>query len=87
MRENCVVVLRCYLLQQNCSYAFNPLLVVCENGPRMTKEKDHKPEREEESEEEVRDLPPKKDVKGGNSKEKGRDTGRTGEVDFMRGFD
>ena len=36
----------------------------------MTKEKDHKPEKEKESEQEVRDLPPKKDVKGGNSKEK-----------------
>ena len=57
------------------------------NSTRMTKEKDHKPEREEESEQEVRDLPPKKDVKGGNSKEKGRNSERTGEVDFMRNYD
>ncbi len=53
----------------------------------MTKEKDHKPEKEKESEQEVRDLPPKKDVKGGNSKEKVRSSTRTGEVDFMRDYD
>jgi hypothetical protein len=53
-------------------------------GLEMTEKEDHKPEREKESEQEVRDLPPKKDVKGGNSKEKGRNSGRTGEVDFMQ---
>jgi hypothetical protein len=57
----------------------------------MTKEKDHKPENEKEkgkeSEHEVRDLPPKKDLKGGSSKEKGRSSGRTGEVDFMQDYD
>lgn len=53
----------------------------------MTKGKDHKPEEEKESEQKIRDLPPKKDVKAGNSKEKGCSSGRTGEVDFMRDYD
>jgi hypothetical protein len=53
----------------------------------MTKEKDHKPEKEKKSEQEIRDLPPKKDVKGGSSKEKEHSSGRTGEVDFMRDYD
>ncbi len=66
---------------------------MCYNGRRAThlslmiKGKDHKPESEEESEQEVRDLPPKKDVKGGNSKEQAGSSGRTGEVDFMRDYD
>jgi hypothetical protein len=50
-------------------------------------EQDQESEKGKESEQDVPDLPPKKDVKGGNSKEKGRSSGRTGEVDFMRGFD
>lgn len=58
-----------------------------ENGIGMTREKDHKPEKEKESEPDVRDLPPKKDVKGGSSKEKGTNSNRTGEVDFMRNYD
>ena len=54
----------------------------------QTKEnKDRKPEEGKESEQEVRDLPPKKDVKGGSSKEKGHSSGRTGEVDFMPKYD
>ena len=53
----------------------------------MTEEKDHKPEKKKEPEQEVRDLPPKKDVKGGNSKEKEHSSTRTGEVDFMRDYD
>jgi hypothetical protein len=53
----------------------------------MTKQENHKPEKQRESEQEVRDLPPKKDVKGGNSKEKERSSSRTGEVDFMRDYD
>jgi hypothetical protein len=58
-----------------------------EIGPRMTKEKEDKPEKEKESEQEVRDLPPKKDLKGGSSKEKERRSGQTGEVDFMQAYD
>ena len=57
-----------------------------ESSP-MTKEKDHESQREEESEKKIRDLPPKEDVKGGNSKEKTRASGRTGEVDFMQDYD
>ena len=53
----------------------------------MTKEKDHESEKESKSEKEIHDLPPKKDVKGGNGKEDARGSGRTGEVDFMRDFD
>lgn len=72
-----------YLLQQNCRAQIHA-------GPvrtRMIKEKDHRPEKKKEPEQEVRDLPPKKDVKGGNSEENGRGSTRTGEVDFMRGYD
>ena len=53
----------------------------------MTKEKDHESEEEKESEKEIRDLPPKKDVKGGNGNGNTRGPGRTGEVDFMQDFD
>ena len=61
---------------------------VCRSRPQgMTKQENHKPEKKKESEQEVRDLPPKKDVKGGNSKEKERSSSRTGEVDFMRDYD
>ena len=58
-----------------------------ETGPRMTTEKDHKPEKKKESEQDIRDLPAKKDVKGGSAKDKTRTSGRTGEIDFMRDYD
>ena len=48
-----------------------------------TENKDHEPEKEKESDKDIRDLPPRKDVKGGNSKEKARGSGRTAEADFM----
>ena len=61
---------------------------VCWNRIMPTKEnRDHKPEKEKESKQEVRDLPPKKDVKAGNSKENGHTSSRTGEVDFMWDYD
>ncbi len=52
----------------------------------MTKEKDHNPEKEKEPKQGVRDLPPKKDVKGGKADEKEKDSGRTGEIDFMQNY-
>ena len=56
--------------------------------PRMTTQnKNHEPEKEKESDKEIRDLPPRKDVKGGNLKDKGSDSGRTAEVDFMQDCD
>jgi hypothetical protein len=58
-----------------------------ETGQQMTDDNDHKPEKKKDPEPEVRDLPPKKDVKGGNSKDKAHSSTRTGEVDFMRDYD
>jgi hypothetical protein len=45
---------------------------------------DPKPKRERDHDEKVRDLPPRKDIKGGKAKEKQSDAPRTGEVDFMK---
>jgi hypothetical protein len=50
-----------------------------------TENKDHEPEEEKESDKEIRDLSPRKDVKGGH--DKARDSGRTAEVDFMQDCD
>ena len=47
---------------------------------------DPKPKKEKERDEEVRDLPPRKDIKGGKAKDKQPDAPRTGEVDFMKYF-
>lgn len=79
------VASRSYLLQQNCRAQIRAGLVFG-NRTRMTKEKENEAKKKKESDE-VRDLPPKKDVKGGNSKEKGLSSTRTGEVDFMRDYD
>ena len=51
------------------------------------REKDSKPTKEKDGEEKFRDLPAKKDVKGGNAGEKQSERRRTGEIDFMRFLD
>jgi len=51
------------------------------------REKEPKPKKESKEEEKIHDLPPKKDVKGGATKEEPSDKRRTGEVDFMQYLD
>ena len=51
------------------------------------REKDSKPTKEKDGEEKFRDLPAKKDVKGGNAGEKQSERRRTGEIDFMQFLD
>jgi len=50
------------------------------------REKEPKPKKEN-KEEKIHDLPPKKDVKGGATKEESSDKRRTGEADFMQYLD
>ncbi len=51
------------------------------------RDKDPAPKKENERDEKVRDLPARKDIKGGKAKDKQSDTPRTGEIDFMKYFD
>jgi hypothetical protein len=51
------------------------------------REKESKPKKENQQEEKLRDLPPKKDVKGGATKEGSSEKRRTGEIDFMQYLD
>jgi hypothetical protein len=53
----------------------------------MTTNHKESEEEKKETDERVRDLPPKKDVKGGDGKTTERNVGRTGEIDFMKGCD
>jgi hypothetical protein len=55
-----------------------------------TKKQEPQPPEKKKSDVEVRDLEPKKDPKAGSSKSQGEGKDqprRTGEIDFMRGFD
>jgi len=51
------------------------------------REKEPEPKKENKEEEKLHDLPPKKDVKGGATKEGSPAKRRTGEVDFMQYLD
>ena len=51
------------------------------------REKEPKPKKEDKKEEKLGDLPPKKDVQGGATKEGSADKRRTGEIDFMQYLD
>jgi hypothetical protein len=53
----------------------------------MTTDRNRPEEEKKDAKEKVRDLPPKKDVKGGDGKTTERKSGRTVEIDFMNGCD